>query len=296
MKTSRWLLISVVLGLVGCPSSKTVKPAVAPVVNDSPTAKRPFLWRVEGKTGTSYLLGTMHVGVDARKAFSTSVWRAFDAAKTAVFEVSIKGLDSFGLGVQPEGQTLDKQMTPQQWTKLLETLKIDPEGSSASRLKGMRAWIVVAEIINSMAPPTPSIDTTLRNRAEKLGKTLVFLESIKVQAAILDKYANVEYLLAMVANLKVQRASIKEDVELYIGGDGAAFEKSAITDMEKHIGAAGMEQLLYGRNRSWMPALIKAIDGGNAFIAVGTAHLLGARSVIVKLRKHGYKVTRILEP
>ncbi len=296
IKPMRWLCLAFALTLTACPSRATTKPAVAPIVNDAPLAKRPFLWRVDGKRGPSYVLGTMHVGVDAHKAFGTRLWRAFDAARTVVLEVSIKVLDSFGLGVQPEGQSLDKQMTPQQWTSLLTTLKIDPESSNASRLKTMRAWVVVAELINSLAPPTPSIDTSLRKRAEQMDKQLVFLESVKVQAAILDKYANVEYMLHMVKHLKQQRASIADDVKLYLSGDGVAFHKSAVTDMEKHIGAAGMEELLYGRNRNWMPALIKAVEAGNAFIAVGTAHLLGDRSVVALLRKRGYKVTRIAAP
>lgn len=292
----RWRWFIVVLVLAGCRTTKPAGPAVAPIVNAAPTAKRPFLWRVEGPNGPSYLLGTMHIGVDPHRAFGTALWRAFDAARVVVLEVNIRGLDSLGVGLQPEGQSLDKQMTPGQWAQVLKALKLDPDGSSARRLKGVRAWVVVAEIINSMAPPTPSIDTVLQARARDLGKTIVFLESIKVQAAILDKYANVDYMLQMLANLGVQRRSLRQDVQLYLSGDAARFEKSAITDMEKQLGRSGMEQLLYARNHNWLPELIRHIDGGNAFIAVGTAHLLGERSVVALLRKRGYTVTRIVAP
>lgn len=290
--TRRCALVVVALTLAACPRTRS-NPAVAPIVNDTPTAARPFFWRVDTPAGPSYLLGTMHVGVDAKKAFATNVWRVFDAARTVVLEVSIKGLDTLGLGMQPEGQSLKKQMKPGQWARLLAALKVPEGSSSARRLNEVRAWVVVAEIINTVAPPAPSIDTTLRHRADELGKKLVFLESVKVQAAILDKYATVDYLLYMVEHLRGQRASLAADVKTYLSGDAAAFYKSAVTGMEKQIGAAGMEQLLYARNRAWISALTRAIDAGAAFIAVGTAHLLGDRGVVALLRKRGYKVSRV---
>ena len=51
----------------------------------------PLLWSVQppGGASTSYLLGTMHIGVSARDDLPGSVWEAFDGAGRLVEEAEI---------------------------------------------------------------------------------------------------------------------------------------------------------------------------------------------------------------
>lgn len=287
------------LSLLGCSGSASSttpeRQAIEPIVNDNPQTTRPFLWRVDGPAGKAptYMLGTMHVGVDPFKAFSTAMWKLFDDSDVLVLEVNATGPQALGLGMQPIGQSLRKQMTPEQWKTLLAALKVDPEGSKAERLATYRPWVIVAEITNLAAPQVPNIDGSLHERARKMGKRLAFLEGAKVQAAILDRFATVEYLLELVKDIPGYAKGLREDVKLYLSGDEVGFAKSAIDDMTRHIGDKGMDALLYQRNRRWIPLLEKHIAAGGAFIAVGNAHMLGDKSVVAMLRAKGHEVTRV---
>jgi uncharacterized protein YbaP (TraB family) len=87
----------------------------------------------------------------------------------------------------------------------------------------------------------------------------------------------------------------------YIEGDEPAIV--ALSDGEKadalHHGytaaeyAQEMNDLLYDRNASWIPAIEKLHAGGGGFVAVGALHLIGPRSVLDLLAHKGYRVTRI---
>ncbi len=290
--------IAVLLGcLVGCSggasTSASKSPAVAPIVNEAPAANKPFLWRVDSANGPSYLLGAMHLGVDPFKAFSTGVWKVFDEAQVLVLEVDVTGVDSLGLGMQPDGKSLDKEMTPAQWAGLLAALKVEPGSAAADKLEGVKAWVLVAELTNELAPQTPSIDTEFHKRAVKSGKRLEYFEDSRVQAAILDRFATPTYLLELVADLKGYRASLAAEAKFYLQGDAVGLAKMSIKDLTKQIGEDGMEALLYSRNRNWMGKLDGLMRAGGAFVLAGTAHMLGDRGLVSMLRKRGFTVTRV---
>jgi uncharacterized protein YbaP (TraB family) len=54
-----------------------------------------------------------------------------------------------------------------------------------------------------------------------------------------------------------------------------------------------MEDLLYGRNASWIEPIEKLHTTGGGFVAVGAAHLVGTRSVLELLAAKGYAVQRV---
>jgi uncharacterized protein YbaP (TraB family) len=54
-----------------------------------------------------------------------------------------------------------------------------------------------------------------------------------------------------------------------------------------------MDDLLYGRNASWIAPIEQLHAAGGGFVAVGALHLLGPRSVLDLLAHRGYRVTRI---
>jgi len=53
------------------------------------------------------------------------------------------------------------------------------------------------------------------------------------------------------------------------------------------------ELLLTNRNANWIPIIEQAVNNKPTFIAVGAAHLGGAKGVISLLRKKGYSVTAV---
>jgi hypothetical protein len=47
------------------------------------------------------------------------------------------------------------------------------------------------------------------------------------------------------------------------------------------------------RNKAWMPKILRELNKGDAFIAVGADHLFGTAGIIALLTNHGYVVTRV---
>jgi hypothetical protein len=54
-----------------------------------------------------------------------------------------------------------------------------------------------------------------------------------------------------------------------------------------------MERAVYRRNARMTQRMIDLITHGNAFIAIGAAHLPGEKGIVNLLAKRGYKVTRV---
>lgn len=279
--------------------------APAPTLPDPPSEPlvRPFLWRIDPKpaptvaererVAPSYIFGVMHIGVDPYQVLPLGIWKKFDAAGKVVMEVDTTGPETLGLGKQPEGQSLDKQMPPADWAKVVQTLDLDADEAEA--IAALKPWMLVVQLTQTLAPKARSIEDVLQARAKEQNKPAAFLESIAVQSALLARFIDPAYLVEFVGNMDAQKRSLAKQAKIYRSGDEEALYRSAITGMEKHIGADGMKALMYDRNRAWVPAIENHVAVGNAFIMVGAAHLVGPDSVIDLLRKRGYTLTRVPE-
>ena len=272
----------------------------APALPAPPTQplERPFLWRIDaqGRAGNtapppSYIFGVMHIGVDPFEVLPLGIWKKFDAARIVVMEVDTTGPDTLGLGKQPEGQSLARQMDSEAWAKIVQTLDLDADEAEA--IGSLLPWMLVVQLTQTLAPAARSIEDVLQERASEQQKQTAFLESVAVQAGLLSRFMDVAYLIEFVGNMDAQKQSLRKQAEIYRSGDERALYRSAIVGMEKHIGAEGMEALMYQRNRSWIPTIERHVAAGNAFIMVGAAHLVGDTSVIDLLQKRGYRLTRV---
>jgi len=82
-------------------------------------------------------------------------------------------------------------------------------------------------------------------------------------------------------------------IESFSSGDEAALSKALFDDSELKASPAFYDRVLFDRNRKWLPIIVKEVDEGGVFIAVGAGHLLGDRGIVAELRKAGYQVTRV---
>jgi uncharacterized protein YbaP (TraB family) len=56
------------------------------------------------------------------------------------------------------------------------------------------------------------------------------------------------------------------------------------------------EELVFARNRSWIPQLEKLFEQSGVFVAVGADHLIGNKGVPALLEARGMKVKRLTPP
>lgn len=283
--------------IVALACSPTASPRPTLPAAPSQPLQRPFFWQVTGPDATdnapSYLFGTRHIGIDPYQVLPLRIWRALDDARALVMEADLTGPDALGLGMLPEGTTLDQLMKPEDWATVVQSLSLDEHEADA--IKTLQPWMLVVQLTQTLVPDVASIEGELQKRATEQRKERAFLDTISTQAKLLERFMDIEYLLYFVTDLERQKKSLARGAEIYLSGDAEALYQSAIVGMQKHIGADGMEALMFARNRSWMAPIEQQLTRGNAFIMVGVAHLVGEHSVVDLLRKRGYTVTRLSE-
>ncbi|MBV8755685.1 MAG: TraB/GumN family protein [Deltaproteobacteria bacterium] len=295
------LLISLMAGLVACKSDGG-GPHVAGSAPPAGSASgahgalgHQLFWKVEKDGKTTYVLGTMHVGVDP-DALPPIVWKSLDQARVFAMETDLGKAASLDV-MRHDGSTLHRELGDAYWAKLEGALGKD----AAARVDGMKVMIPATLLSMRGLPETQAMDGALLARAQAEKKPIVFLEPIEAEEAVLDKWMDAKMLEAMLDDLPGEEQHARDMLAAYIAGDEAKIE--ALSDAEradwKRAGKsdadydAQMEDLLFSRNASWVPELEELHGSGGGFVAVGAMHLIGKRSVLDLLRQRGYTVTRL---
>ncbi len=268
--------------------------AVKPVVKHP--LPHPFFWSVEKDGKTTYMLGTMHVGIDAEAQLPQIVWDKLDAARAFAMETDIND-SALGDLKLPAGETVHQEIGDDYWHKLEGALT----APVASRVDRMKPMVAATMLSMKDIPKTGAMDSVLLGRAINNHEQIVYLEPAAKQEKLLEKWMDARALKDMIDDLDTSAARQHELIDAYLAGDDA--KTTELTDEERadakrhgHTDAEydqEMNEMLYDRNASWIPELEQLHADGGGFVAVGAMHLLGKRSVLDLLAAKGYKITRI---
>jgi uncharacterized protein len=271
-------------------------PWAKPAPTKDPLSK-PFLWSVEKDGKTSYLLGTIHQGVDAESRLPKIVFDKLDASPAFAMETDLSSATAaMKKLIECVGCSLEKELTPAQYKKLQDVLG----KGTVEQIQGMKPMVAATMLSLEFMPKTSAMDGVLQARAMRLNKKMVYLENAADAAKVLEKWMDVRALKMMLDDLEGAKEQMKEMLAADIAGDDTAL--LAINDEEKdktlkvYTQAEYDQQqadMLYNRNAAWLPAIEAMHAEGGGFVAVGTLHLVGPKSVPELLQKKGYKITRI---
>ncbi|MGN6110801.1 MAG: TraB/GumN family protein [Kofleriaceae bacterium] len=258
---------------------------------------RPLFWTAEKDGKTTYLLGTMHVGVDAESRLPQLVWDRLDAASAFAMEADISNAGELLESMKRTSGRLRDELGPEYWTKLENAL-----GPAIARTVDAQKPMVAASLLSMRGlPSTPPMDGVLLGRATNRSKPIVYLETPETQIALLDKHMDAKQVKQMLDNEQSGLDDAKQMLAAYESGDEAQIESIATKQREESLAHGSsaaeyeqqMQDLLYGRNASWIPAIEQMHATGNGFVAVGAMHLIGKRSVLELLAQKGYKIARV---
>jgi uncharacterized protein len=260
--------------------------------------KKPLLWKAEKDGKTSYLFGTIHVGVDPTTRLPDLVWQKLDAEPTFAMETDLAQGGKLDIK-QHDGTSLKDDLGPAYWKKLEDAVG-DKE---AARLIDVKPMIPVTLLSLRGLPSTPPMDGVLLGHAQNHNKKIVYLEPIEAQMTVLDKWMDTRALEDMLDDLPETEQRMKDMLAAYIAGDDAKLQAIQDSERDRWIAkghsaeeyAQSANDLIYKRNASWIEPIEKLHAEGGGFIAVGAAHLVGPRSVLELLEKKGFKVTRITQ-
>jgi len=253
---------------------------------------RPFLWRVSDDKGIrGHLFGTVHLSEDPNEILHPTVWRAFDAATTVVMEVDVGAANPSAVlthAMLPAGETLEQKLTAERWDKLRELT-----GVPGLMIKNVKPFFAFALMVKKMLPDAQPMDLLLQQRAQKSGKALVYLETVDEQLALLDGAITLDVLADAIDEHEKAKRMLLDLSVAYRKGDVATVTKAAFDpgQMKKH--PALFDAVYFQRNARWTPKIKAQLGPGNVFVAVGSGHLIGDKSVVTLLQAEGLEVERV---
>jgi hypothetical protein len=282
--------------------------ALAPTGEASPLP-RAWLYRVEGGATPSYLFGTMHVGVALPRALPPPLDSALYAARTLVMELDIRAAARFlreGPRVRrARSEWIDRALPRETWRRLCSELAYVagpdeiaplPAGALAAYLRQVRmADVESTEDGWEHVPGTPSpthLDRWIYDWADAWRMPIVALETPEEAVAALSavpRPSALQTLRHIVDEAETARDEARRLRHAYL-----SLDEAEVLEVLSAMSPEEREATFHRRNEAWLTRLLPELREGNAFVAVGLAHLIGEGSVIELLEREGLTVERVL--
>ena len=269
----------------------------------SPAAvKKHFLWSVETKRNTIYLLGSIHLLKKDSYPLPRVIESVYDCCPKLVFETDLDGMNSPEMqslmiksGLYPQGQTLTRHISRETYTLLDRKLK--QSGLSVSRIDQFRPWfaaqaIASSELLRLGFEPGLGIDRYFFDRAVRDRKERIFLETNIYQMNLfagLGTESQEKLLNQILKDLDVVEQKFSEIINAWESGDYEGLASIMSESFKEYPDL--YRRLVTDRNRKWISKIQRLMrQDDDVLIVVGAAHLAGKDSVVELLRKKGYEV------
>ena len=332
-KLLAWILVlCLCFSLIGCAASDPEKTATTPVsttlagetateslpAETAPVATGPILYAATDSQGnTIWLFGSIHVGREDFYPLPDYVMDAYNEADALAVEADIVAFESntaaatkLILGTMyKDGTKVADHIPAELYERSVEILR---EGGMYMPTMDMFHVYTWESSIQELAMKKLScnmslgIDRHLIQNAKDTGKTLLEVESVEFQFGILTGFSDEINALSLASAIdmyddpEAADAKITEMMDLWQSGDEAAFaaylasEDDSMPPEEQALYAQYMQVLQTDRNLTmteWAEAALA--DGGDVFICVGAAHVIGEGALVDLLTQRGYTVERI---
>jgi len=266
----------------------------------------PLLWKVDGKGGTLYLLGSFHVLKPSDYPLSADVMQALAKSDRVLFEVPPGDAQSPELGSRmleaarrTDGRTLRDTLDAKTWLAL--SVYARKYGMPLDNLQPFKPWFValtisLAEMTRQGMDPNAGLDHYLMEQAQARGKPVEGLERAAEQIALLDSMTPVEQRQLLEESLDEADATaqLRQLHAAWRNGDVHTLSTQMAEDMRRQYPAL-YQDINVERNARWVPRLAQRLSNGSGttLVVVGALHLLGNDGVVEHLRARGYHVERI---
>ncbi|HLT00594.1 MAG TPA: TraB/GumN family protein [Geminicoccaceae bacterium] len=294
-----WLLC--VTLLAGCAAGPSPSGCSLPEVEAA--ARIPFgqgvLWRIEPPDAPpSYLLGTLHSRDPEIVRLPEPVAARLDQAQSLSVEVlqTPRAMQVYRRMIELEDGDLEDLIGP---ARMAAVERAGARyGVSEPRLRELKPWVL--SVLFSVPPADmtegrPMLDRVLEERAAERGIPVYGLERIEEQIGAYDRL-DLEQQIALLDAALAQNPQIEcwwEQVikPAYLGRDAGTLY--ALMPKTIDGDATLWRALIVERNARMVERMRPRLREGNAFIAVGAAHLPGEDGILSLLSRQGYDVVPI---
>jgi uncharacterized protein len=264
-----------------------------------------FGWKVSGKGGVVYLVGSIHVLSADFYPLNAALESAYKDSDMLVEEVDIaemldpsSQMKLLSRGMLPSSTPLDKVVSPA--TYALVSRRVTDLGLPMEPFNLLKPWVVAmmlqaVEWQKAGLDPENGLDKHFYDRAQADGKAAQGLETTDFQISRFDEMTmeQQDHLLAeSLKDIDAEKANLTKLLDAWKAGDLPGVERLVLSELKNEPQL--YQRLLVERNKTWLPK-IEALFArrGHALVVVGAAHLVGADGVIAMLRSKGYTVEQL---
>jgi uncharacterized protein YbaP (TraB family) len=263
---------------------------------------RLLFWEVETSSGTTWMLGSMHLARPDIYPLRREITAAFQSSDSLVVEVDIGGANQLAiqarmleLGTYPAGKSIEDDLSPQTWKAL--QVRLDASGLPAFMMVRLKPGLVVTtlttmELMKLGLSPELGVDKHFLTLARGY-KPIVELESIDQQIGLLLDFPQPDLLVRQTLfQMDSLAASMEQLINVWKSGDAQALQRLVLDDeLSRHPEFRPLHERIFDQRNRAMVDRILALQkrGGDHFVVVGAGHLLGDQGIIALLQKRGQK-------
>lgn len=265
---------------------------------------RGLLYRVERGTAVVHLLGSIHLASADLYPLRAALTDAYVDADALVVEVDIGAIDPQRLqrwikahGMYPPGESLRDHLQPATWRRLQTYLQ--NQGLDAANFVQQKPGLLVTtlsmlQMKAAGLSPELGIDAFFLARAHRERKPIVELESLEQQLNLLSNLPNPDLLINQTLDEIAELPELTDTLfDAWKQGDADHLAELLLTDgLQQHPEYQPLfEQIYSARNRAMAQRIGRLLTaGGNHFVVVGAAHLVGEDGLVALLRQAGLTV------
>ena len=268
-------------------------------VSPAPAAKRSMFWKVSSGERVAYLLGSIHFGSKDMYPLPKEIEDAFDRSAVLLVEADLNHLDlqkMKALAEYASDDTLWNHVSKQVRQRLEEFC--GKYGFRPAAIARLKPWVVAVMV--STIPKARSgreaglgIDKYFLDRAEKTGKRVVEIESAESLTRLSGITGKMlEKSLAASAGQDAEESG-KRTEQIWMSGDADLLDRTLREAMSKdpiEVIEANLEE----RNPHMADVVEQFLKGQEqAFVVVGTGHMVGQIGLVKLLEKRGYQVEQV---
>ncbi len=273
-----------------------------------PVVKKAFLWKAtsDGASNkTIYFLGSVHAGKADFYPLDPVIEDAYSESEVLVVEVNLTAIPPKKMAqivltraMLPQGQTLEKNLEEETWSKLAATLeKYHVPAVSIARFKPWFAalTLVTLRITESGYKLTLGIDQYFMKKGDK---QIIQLESADSQLALFDEMPGEIQDLMLLDAIEGSLQSggdLEQIMAAWKNGDADALSEVMFSELEDHPEFAPLHKRMFTNRNHAMSKRIEEITEERSvlFVVVGAAHLVGDEGLVAIFERKGYSLQQL---
>jgi uncharacterized protein YbaP (TraB family) len=270
------------------------------------SAQDNFLWRVQSKGNTVFILGSIHLLKKDAYPLNKVIEDSFEKSDFLAVEANVNDISQVdpqtlvNKAFYPAGDALDKHVSK----STMETIRNETHriGLPIEIAMNQKPWFLAItlesfELLKSGYEPEYGIDQYFLSKAE--GKKKIFeLESLDYQIQLLSGFNDSEQDLFLLYTLNNLKTIVQDADEIFRVWKSGNTQRMVTVIAKSSIGDKGFnslyEKLVTNRNKNMALKIEDYLKTKKTyFVVVGAAHLVGTQGIINLLKGKGFTVEQM---